>query len=132
MTPTSRRRRYAVPFDPEHFAKAAAAHGPSAAESTFGTILAANHWAAGQPSGGGSDLGQTAVLREALPDLARRLGIRTVLDLPCGDGGWMATVAWPPGTQYLGADLLPELVARCQAQHSAPGRRYVQIGRAHV
>lgn len=128
MTEPSRaRRRYAVPFDPEHFARKASDGPALAPDLAFRSILETNHWAAGQPSGGGSDLEQTAAIRRALPDLARRHAIRTVLDLPCGDGGWMTAVDWPPGTQYLGADLLPELVARCRERYAAPRRRYVQL-----
>ncbi len=120
-------RRFAVPFDPEHFTRGPGARSELSTEATFRRILETNHWQAPSASGGGSDLAQTAAIRRALPDLCRRITIRTVLDLPCGDGGWMAAVEWPVGTQYLGADLLPELVQRCRTRLSSAGRRYVQL-----
>ena len=39
----------------------------------------------------------------------------------------MAAVEWPAGTQYLGADLLPDLVAQCRARYAREGRRYVTL-----
>ena len=36
-------------------------------------------------SGIGSELGATEALREYLPGLFKRLGVRKVLDAPCGD-----------------------------------------------
>ncbi len=120
-------RRFAVPFNPEYFAQRSKTEGTLPLSAAFRHILDSNHWAAASASGGGADLDQTAALRLALPDLCRRLGIRTILDLPCGDGGWMAAVEWPAGTQYLGADLLPDLVAQCRARYAREGRRYVTL-----
>src|SRR5438046_7814005 len=43
-------------------------------------------------SGPGSDLAQTQSIRDALPELLRELGVRTLLDIPCGDYHWMRQV----------------------------------------
>ena len=120
-------RRFEVPFDPEYFTRLAAAEGPRPLPAVFRQILETNHWTAPSASGLGSNPEQTAGLRLALPDLCRRFGIRTILDLPCGDGAWMAGVEWPAGTRYLGADVLPELVAGCQARYETPERRYLTL-----
>ena len=45
-------------------------------------------------SGTGSDLAQTAQLREILPALVRELGAKSIVDAPCGDLHWMKDVAW--------------------------------------
>jgi hypothetical protein len=47
---------------------------------------------------------------DAPPALLRGLDGQSVIDLPCVEGHWMATVALPD-IRYVGADLLPEIVA---------------------
>ncbi|MET8997220.1 class I SAM-dependent methyltransferase [Amycolatopsis sp. NPDC004169] len=62
-------------------------------------------------SGLGSNLAQTEALRAGLPPLIAELGVRSVLDLPCGDFFWMSRVEL--GVQrYIGADIVPEVVER--------------------
>lgn len=56
------------------------------------------------PSGPGSSLDATANLRSLLPKLFLDLGIKTFMDVPCGDWLWMQTVNLT-GLQYFGADI---------------------------
>lgn len=117
-------RRFAVPFDPDHFAHLAEGGEPLPAEDAFRHAYETNLWAgASSRSGPGSDHEQTRVLRVALPALFKRLAVRTLLDLPCGDFHWMSTVPLE-GIDYIGADLLPEIVMRNQAAYSRPGIRF--------
>jgi len=51
-----------------------------------------------------------------LPDLLRELDTRTLLDLPCGDYTWLRQVELPV-TQYIGADVVPSLIADHQARY---------------
>jgi hypothetical protein len=61
-------------------------------ERLFTNIYRSNHWGgADSVSGGGSDLEQTSALRAALPGVLQRLGVRTLLDAPCGDFHWMGS-----------------------------------------
>lgn len=60
-------------------------------------------------SGEGSSLAYTDELRRALPDALRGLGVRTLLDVPCGDWNWMSHVDLPV-ERYIGGDLLPAIV----------------------
>lgn len=118
-------RRFAVPFDAAHFARQAAAGTdlPDAL-ATFRQIYQSNHWRGGESaSGEGASGDQTARILAALPALCRALGVRRLLDLPCGEGHWMAR-ADLGGVHYLGADLVPELVARAARDHAGPGREY--------
>ena len=109
-------RRNAVDFDPEYFARQAALGNHHSAADAFRHAYRANLWGGDEtPSGPGSALQQTAQLKRALPELCRRLSVGTLLDLPCGDGHWMSGIALP-GVRYLGADLLPEVVARAAAR----------------
>jgi SAM-dependent methyltransferase len=118
-------RRHAVDFDPEYFARQAAEGRVHSAAEAFRHAYRANLWGGDEsPSGPGSALEQTAELTRGLPGLCRRLSIRTLLDLPCGDGHWMSGIALP-GVRYTGADLLPEVVARAAARR--PDREFLAL-----
>jgi hypothetical protein len=43
-------------------------------------------------SGAAATLGETAVLRDALPQVFAALRVKTLLDIPCGDFHWMQLV----------------------------------------
>jgi glycosyltransferase involved in cell wall biosynthesis len=75
-------------------------------------------------SGEGSSLGQTATIREAIPTLLEELGIKTMLDAPCGDFAWMRQVELPV-EQYIGVDIVPKLIADDQRRYSNASRRFV-------
>jgi hypothetical protein len=77
-------------------------------------------------SGPGSSLESTSALRQELPKLIGDLGIRSFLDVPCGDFQWMKDT--PLGVEeYIGADIVPELVEKCQRIFGARGRRFVHL-----
>jgi len=62
-------------------------------------------------SGPGSDLHHTALIRGAIPELIRDLGIRSMLDAPCGDYLWMKEIRHAAGLEsYVGLDIVPELI----------------------
>jgi hypothetical protein len=48
------------------------------------------------------------------------LGVRSVLDAPCGDLNWMRHVDLH-GASYLGGDVVADLVSANRAEHPAPG-----------
>ncbi len=84
-------------------------------------------------SGSGSDLVQTAALRRELPELISRLGIRSFLDMPCGDFYWMSQVELGVDV-YLGADIVPEVVEQNERKFGRPGRdfRVLDITRSRI
>jgi SAM-dependent methyltransferase len=119
-------RRREVSFDPDYFAHRAEAGRAMAPLDAFRHVLEINLWGDRESiSGSGSSLDQTRRLRQDLPELCRQLGIRSILDLPCGDGHWMAKVDLA-GIAYTGADFLPELVA-ANAARAATDRRFVVL-----
>jgi hypothetical protein len=59
-------------------------------------------------SGTGSSLAQTDGLRRKLPLLLEHLGVRRLLDAPCGDRHWIRTIKLP-GIDVVGVDILAEL-----------------------
>jgi len=60
-------------------------------------------------SGNGSTLENTKEIREALPGLLKRHGIKSMVDVPCGDWNWMSCVNLH-GVKYLGLDVVPRLI----------------------
>ena len=100
---------------------------PSAAREEFfaGYVEQFRRQGTESVSGSGSCLAQTAELRELLPVLLDDLGVRSLLDAPCGDFNWMQHVRLPVD-EYIGADMLGELVANNQWRHAGPGRRFVR------
>ncbi|GAB3504386.1 class I SAM-dependent methyltransferase [Amycolatopsis cihanbeyliensis] len=94
----------------------------------FTHIFRTNLWSGDSVSGTGSDGDQTRVLRAELPAMMRRVGIRTLLDLPCGDFNWLADTEldldW-----YLGADIVDELILRNERRHARVdgSRRFVPL-----
>ncbi len=91
----------------------------------FRLIHAKNIWSSAESvSGGGSTLQETQSLRQELPALLRHLQVQRLLDLPCGDFHWMSRVDLS-GIDYLGADIVPELVAETMRRHGRPGVDFV-------
>lgn len=76
----------------------------------FRDIYKSNAWDGTESvSGPGSTMAATASVRAELPGLIERLGIRTLLDVPCGDAYWISECL-PPGVSYIGGDIVPELI----------------------
>jgi len=85
-------------------------------EAVFETIYRQNGWGGTEsPSGRGSTLAATAAIRQALPTLVASFNIRSMLDIPCGDGYWMSQVRMKLN-RYIGADVVGDLVASCVAR----------------
>jgi hypothetical protein len=103
-------------------ASPAAPNGASMAE-VFRKIYVENVWGSEvSHSGTGSDLEQTAVIRETLLVLIRELGVRTMLDVPCGDFHWMQRVDLD--VDYIGADVVVDLIEANQANFGSDRRRF--------
>ena len=88
------------------------------AEERFRHIYETNHWNdAESVSGPGSTLEETEPIRRALPTMLAELGAASLLDLPCGDFHWMQHTDLS-GIDYIGGDLVGELIERNQAQYA--------------
>jgi len=96
-------------------------------ERLFTKFYRSNYW--GDPSslsGEGSNLQQTVVLRAAIPRVLNTLGVRSLLDAPCGDYHWMRNVDLGI-ERYIGGDIVFELVNRLQRTYGAPGREFLRL-----
>jgi len=88
----------------------------------FALIHRTNLWGAEtSQSGLGSELNATSSLQRELSQLLKRLEITTLLDLPCGDFTWMAQMDLR-GITYLGADIVPAIIAVNDARYGRPGQ----------
>lgn len=91
----------------------------------FETIYRENRWGSAESrSGNGSEMRYTAVIRRELPLLLRRLGVTSLLDIPCGDCNWMKEVDLT-GIKYIGADIVPDAVEHCR--QIMPDREFLHL-----
>jgi hypothetical protein len=93
----------------------------------FTDIYQRNFWAdAESVSGRGSTIARTEVIRTSLPVLLESVGAKTLLDAPCGDFNWMCQVDLS-GIEYIGADVVLELIARNRRLYEAKGRSFLVL-----
>ena len=80
----------------------------------FGEIFRQNIWGSPETASGvGSTLDATEAIRAGLVDICREFNVRSLLDAPCGDYGWMSSLRLPLES-YTGVDIVRELVANNQ------------------
>ncbi len=78
-------------------------------EDVFTDIFHGNKWEGAVPSGPGSTLDATRLVRPALRRLFDDLQIRTLCDAPCGDGTWIFDIT--AGLDlYFGVDVVMPVV----------------------
>jgi SAM-dependent methyltransferase len=81
------------------------------AAAVFRGIYKENGWDGTESvSGPGSSMAATAHVRAALPGLLNDLGVKSLLDVPCGDAFWIGACL-PSDVAYTGGDVVPELIA---------------------
>jgi hypothetical protein len=92
----------------------------------FDYIFETNLWGDDHSrSGVGSTLPETETLRREIPRLLRDLGARSLLDIPCGDFGWLSLTEL--GVDYTGADIVEALVAQNTRRYASESRRFVRL-----
>ncbi len=97
------------------------------ASSVFTTIYRENYWGSDDShSGGGSNLEQTAVVRQEIPRVIDQYNIRSMIDLPCGDFNWMREVDLR-GATYVGCDIVEQLVSDNQRNYSRADRSFLVL-----
>jgi hypothetical protein len=97
---------------------------PSNRASVFEQIYARNAWQSSESrSGPGSTLERTEILRRELPPLLARLGVRTLVDAPCGDCNWRQHTAIDLDA-YIGVDIVPALIDENRRRFPYPNWRF--------
>src|SRR5215204_410766 len=93
----------------------------------FSRIYRENAWGDVESvSGPGSRQNRAAAFLDDLVAALRQLEVRSLLDAPCGDFNWAAPVA-DAVDHYIGADVVPELVAANHERHAGPRRAFLQL-----
>ena len=96
-----------------------------AEQELFVQAYRTNAWLGSESrSGIGASLAHTKVIRDALPLLFQELGIRTMVDIACGDFNWMSKVCLDD-INYIGADIVEALIEnnrRKQGKREAASR----------
>jgi len=77
-------------------------------------------------SGPGSGIDQTRVIISRLPQLFGDFGIRTILDLPCGDFHWMRQVKLEQ-VKYTGADIVADLINKNKQKYEKENVRFCKL-----
>jgi hypothetical protein len=96
-------------------------------QERFAEIYRTNAWKNPESrSGYGSTLACTRTLRQGLPALIKQLDIHALLDAPCGDFNWMKHVDLGVD-RYIGADIVPDLIERLNAQYGNERRSFMVI-----
>jgi SAM-dependent methyltransferase len=97
---------------------------PVTMADVFNRAYHANYWGSPEShSGPGSDLKQTAVIRVQIPKLIEDLGIKSMLDIPCGDFFWMQECKIGVET-YIGADIVPSMIRELNERYGNTQRRF--------
>jgi hypothetical protein len=93
-------------------------------DEVFREIFQGGRWGSRESvSGRGSELAQTETLRLELPALLKQIGANSILDAACGDFHWMCEVSLGV-EQYVGADIVPELIEANRRKYARPGREF--------
>jgi len=98
---------------------------PKPIRHKFTEIYKRNIWNCKESrSGVGASSEQTAIIRIEIPRLVRELGIRSLLDAPCGDFNWMKDVSLGI-ERYIGVDIVEELIKANKERYGDPRRHFV-------
>lgn len=96
-------------------------------EKAFSDIYLNNLWEDPESvSGRGSTLARTGIIRAELLSLLESVGAKSLLDAPCGDFNWMRRVDLR-GVEYIGADVVRELIVRNRRLYGGKGRNFVVL-----
>lgn len=94
-------------------------------ERVFARIHDTNAWGDDESvSGRGSTKERGAAFTPELIATLRALGVRSLLDAPCGDFNWIEPVA-DAVDEYIGMDVVPQLIERNRAQSANARRRFL-------
>jgi hypothetical protein len=120
-------KRAKLPFDTDHFRKVKEQGTALSTEKTFREIFESNHWAGSDSiSGQGSDDRQTAEISQRIPELLKQIGIKTFLDVPCGDFHWFSKMQIDLEL-YTGGDILPEIIDQNNRLYGSDRRKFIRI-----
>jgi SAM-dependent methyltransferase len=98
-------------------------------KSSFGKIYEQHSWKGDSKSGPGSDQSRTVQYRAALQHFMRAHQVKSVVDLGCGDWASSRLIDWS-GIDYLGIDVVPDVIEANRRKFGAAGIRFETIDAA--
>jgi Methyltransferase domain len=99
-------------------------------EAVFTAYYTTRHWEQGGAetvSGAGSTMEATQTLRRELPLLLTQLGVKRVLDAPCGDYNWFRLIERPPDLHYVGADIVKPLIVKNREHYANATTQFLHL-----
>jgi SAM-dependent methyltransferase len=81
-----------------------------------------NERADGARSGAGSSAASVAELKAELPTALRQLGVSSLLDVGCGEFGWLQDL--DDRISYTGVDIVPSVIDANQQRYGRPNRLF--------
>lgn len=95
--------------------------------NVFERIHKKNAWESEESASGlASELHHTEALRKQLPDLLKQLGVRTLLDAPCGDFNWMRETELNLD-HYWGVDIVDTLIDQNRRYYGNENRTFLLL-----
>ena len=80
-------------------------------EERFSKIYQSNYWIDNESkSGAGSNFESTKNIKFHLPILIKKFNIESIFDAPCGDFNWIDHVLRETNVDYIGSDIVEELI----------------------
>jgi hypothetical protein len=99
---------------------------PDRLAAIFTEIYRLNSWQSAESrSGPGSTVERCRIVWAGLETIIAKLGIRSLLDAPCGDFNWMKEAPLN-GLRYVGVDVVHELIEENTRRHGRAGREFLQ------
>lgn len=96
-------------------------------ETTMTEIYTRNLWGCPTTRSGPTATPERSMeLAQNLPELFRSLGIQSMIDVGCGDFGWMSTVDLT-GIEYLGVDIVTDLVDSLQQNYTKSNIKFQKM-----
>jgi len=93
----------------------------------FTDIYKKNTWKSDESrSGTGSTIESTRLISAKLPEAIKELGVRSMLDLPCGDYHWIKEIDLGI-EEYIGGDIVAELIQVNNEKYEKQGVSFKQL-----
>jgi SAM-dependent methyltransferase len=101
--------------------------GEEYVKDVFSYIYDQNDWQNPESrSGRCATVEATERVRQQLPLLLQKFGVRSMLDAPCGDFNWMQHTELDLDN-YIGADIVPDMIKRNQKLYARPVREFRRL-----
>ena len=102
------------------------------AREVFTSIYNENNWGNNESvSGHGSSVEYTENVRKEIPVLVKQLGIKSILDAPCGDYNWFRLIDREPAFNYTGGDIVTDLIKRNKELYENDNTKFIELDIIH-